>query len=140
MTTEDARRKIALLSRVSTDNGAAAAEAENAYRLQKKLMQRYAIEAEDTPVAPRPPVFRLHWSYWQELLEEFNLQLNHFGTRGSATVGKRKLYITLSTSQWSIEERVPGGGLRTTVREQGIESLRKYLKEHAPRTYTFLKR
>jgi hypothetical protein len=139
MTTEDARRKIALLSRVNTVNGAAAAEAEAAYRLQKKLMQRYAIDAEDTPVAPRTTVFRLNWNYWQDLLAEFDLRLNHFGTRGSATIGNSKLCITLSTSQWSIEERT-SGGLRTTVREQGIESLRKYLKEHAPRTYTFLRR
>ena len=139
MKTEDARRKIALLARVSTDSGAAAAERETAYRLQKTLMERYAIAAEDVPRASQSTVFSLTWSYWQELLDGFGLHLNHFGTRGSAMVGSSKLYIALAANQWSIEERALGGW-RTTARDKGVESLRKYLNEHAPRSYTFFKR
>jgi hypothetical protein len=139
MKTEDARRKIALLGRVSTDSGAAAAERETAYRLQKTLMERYAIEAEDIPRAAQSTVFSLTWSYWQELLDGFGLCLNHFGTRGSAMVGSSKLYIALASNQWSIEEKA-AGGWRTTARDKGVESLRKYLNEHAPRSYTFLRR
>ena len=49
MTVEDALRKIALLRRVSSDKGALAAERETAHRLQKVLMERYAIKAQDVP-------------------------------------------------------------------------------------------
>jgi hypothetical protein len=138
MTVEDALRKIALLRRINTDNGAVAAEAETAYCLQKALMERYAIKAHDIPEAPPTTVSRLSWIYWQELLKEFDLSLNNFGGRGSAAVGNRKLYIRLGTNQWWIEERFPGG-CQTTFRDRGVESLRKYLREHAPRSYSFLR-
>jgi hypothetical protein len=61
---EDALRKIRLLSSVRTENGALAAEAENATRLVKALMERYEIPAEDLPGAPRKPSPRLTWVYW----------------------------------------------------------------------------
>jgi hypothetical protein len=139
MKTEDARRKVALLRRITADSGAAAAEKETAYRLQKKLMERYAIEAEDVPRASRSTVLNFTWTYWQELLDSFGLQLNHFGTRGTSMVGKTKLYIALATNQWSVEEKFPTGW-RVTARDKGVESLRKYLYDHAPRNYSFLKR
>ena len=139
MRAEDALRKIALLRRISTDNGAVAAEVETAQRLQKALMERYAIKAWDIPGASPPPVSRLTWIYWQELLDEFGLRLDQFGNRGSAAVGNNKLYIRLSTNQWWIEEKFPGGW-QTTVRNRGLEPLRKYLKEHAPRSYSFFRR
>jgi hypothetical protein len=141
MTVEDALRKIALLRRINTDNGSAAAEVETAYRLQKALMQRYAIKAQDIPDgSPTKSVFRLNWSYWQELLEEFGLSLGRLGNRGSAAVGNNsKVYIRLDKNQWWIEERSPRGW-QATVRDRGLESLRKYLNEHAPRSYTFLRR
>ncbi len=139
MTVEDARRKIALLRRVSIDNGAVKAEVETARRLQKALMERYAIKSYDLPGASPAAGSRLTWVYWQELLEEFGLSLNHFGNRGSVEVGNNKLYIRLATNQWWIEEKFPVGW-RTTVRNLGVESLRKYLKENAPRSYSFFKR
>lgn len=139
MTVEDARRKIALLRRISTDNGAVAAEVENAHRLEKALMERYAISAQDVRDAQPRTVFRLNWSYWQELLEEFGLSLARFGNRGSAMVGTSRVRIRLEKNEWWVEERSPGGW-QTKVRDRGIESLRKYLHVHAPRSYTFSKR
>jgi hypothetical protein len=139
MTVEDALRKVALLSRIKTDNGAMAAEAETARCLQKALMERYAIKTDDIREASSTTVSRLSWIYWQELLKEFGLGLNSFGGRGSAAVGNGKLYIKLGDNQWWIEERFPGGW-QTTFRDRGVESLRKYLNEHAPRSYSFLRR
>ena len=82
----------------------------------------------------------MNWGYWQELLDEFGLRLNRFGNRGSVEVGTNSVvYITLNTNQWQVEERCPGGR-QTKVRDRGIDSLRTYLKEHAPRSYTFLRR
>jgi hypothetical protein len=134
---EDVRRKIALLSRIRTDNGAMAAEAENAARMVKELMQRYTIKAEQ--VEPKQgPVFRLTWVYWQELFKEFGLQFSHLGHRGSATLGYDKMiYIKLGNGEWRIEKR-SGGGLHTTARDRGVESLRKYLSQNA-RSYSFLR-
>ena len=87
MTVEDAMRKIALLRRVSADKGALEAERETAYRLQKVLMERYAIRAQEVPEGASRTPFRLNWDYWQELLNEFDLRLTHFGGRGSDIVG-----------------------------------------------------
>ena len=140
MTVEDALRKIALLRKISTDNGAVAAEVETAYRLQKALMKRYAIKPQDIPDgAPAAAVSHLSWTYWQEVLEQFGLSLTRLGNRGSAAVGNSKLYIKLDKNQWWVEERSPGGW-QTTARDRGMESLRKYLYEHAPRSYSFLRR
>ena len=139
MTIEDAMRKIEVLRRISADKGALAAEREAAYRLQKALMARYAINTRDVPEASATTAFRLTWSYWQELLAEFDLPLSHFGTRGSAKVGNTVAYIKLDTSQWWIEQRGQGGW-QITTRGCGVDSLRKYLKEHAPRSYTFFRR
>ncbi|MGO9563674.1 MAG: hypothetical protein ACLPPV_13560 [Candidatus Korobacteraceae bacterium] len=140
MTAQDALRKIGKLRRINTDNGAMPAESETASRLQKTLMKRYAIKAHDIPDASPTTVSRLSWIYWQELLEEFSLSLNHFGHRGSAEVGNNsKVYIRLDKSQWWSEERCRGGW-KTTARGSSVESLRKYLKEHAPKSYSLLRR
>ena len=140
MTVEDALRKIELLRRVSADKGAVPAEREAAYRLQKVLMERYAIKAKDGPDAAPANASRLSWSYWQELLDEFDLRLDRLGNRGSVTVGSiLKVFIRLDKSDWWVDQKSPSGW-KTTVRDRGIESLRTYLKEHAPKSYSFLKR
>ena len=139
MTVEDARRKIALLRRISTDNGAVAAEVENADRLQKALMERYAISAQDLRETQPRTVFHLNWSYWQELLEEYGLKLERFGSRGIAMLGNSKVCIRLDKNEWWVEQRSPGGW-QTKLRDRGINSLRKFLFQHAPRSYTFSKR
>jgi len=140
MTVKDARRKIVLLRNVSTDKGAEPAERETASRLQKVLMERFAITDLQIPDAPPTTIFRLNWDYWQELVDEFGLRLNFFGNRGSVEVGSNTVvYISLNTSQWRVEERSVGGR-QTKVRDRGFDSLRAYLKEHAPRSYSFLRR
>ncbi|MGA7873116.1 MAG: hypothetical protein WCA22_19685 [Candidatus Binatus sp.] len=140
MRVEDALRKIALLRRISTDKGALPAERETAHRLQKLLMERYAIRHQEVSEASPTTTFRLNWSYWRELLEDFDLCLNHFGGRGSAKVGNNSIvYIRLATNQWRIEERSPSGW-QPTVRDRGIRSLREYLKVHAPKSYSLLRR
>ena len=131
MKAEEALRKIGLLRRVKTKNGALAAEADNAARLVKALMERYAIKADDIPADSQTPVFRMTWIYWQDLLHQFGLQLRHFGHRGNAAIGDDKIvYINLRTSQWWIEQK-SGGGWQTSVRDWGVESLRTYFDEHA---------
>jgi hypothetical protein len=136
---EEALRKIGLLRRVKTENGALAAEADNAARLVKALMERYAIKADDIPAASPTPAFRMTWIYWRHLLHQFGLQLRYFGHRGNATIGHDKIvYINLRTSQWWIEQK-SSGGWQTSVRDWGVESLRTYLDEHA-RGYSFFRR
>jgi hypothetical protein len=140
MTVEDALRKIALLRRLSTDKGALAAERETAYRLQKVLMQRYAIKDQEIPDGrPTTRPFRLNWDYWQELLDEFGLSLTRFGGRGSAKIGNNIAHIRLAANEWWIEERTPRG-CQITIRDRGLDSLRSYLKEHAPKSYSFYRR
>jgi hypothetical protein len=136
---EDALRKIGLLRKVKAENGALAAEVDNAARLTKALMERYAIKAEDIPAASAAPTFRMTWVYWQDLLSQFGLQLRRFGHRGNAAIGNdRIVYINLRTSQWWIEQR-SNGGWQTNVRDWGVEALRKYLDERA-RGYSFFRR
>ena len=140
MTAEDALRKVALLRRINTDNGAMAAEAETARRLQAALMTRYAIERKDVQAASPTTVSRLTWTYWDQLLEEFGLRLDQFGNRGSAAIGnKSRVYIRLDENRWWVEASSPGSR-QITARSWGVESLRKYLKEHAPKSYTFFRR
>jgi hypothetical protein len=134
----DILRKIRLLSMVKTENGASAAEADNAARLARTLMDRYSIKTvEERPVAQRPAA-KLTWVYWQELFNEFCLEFSYLGYRGSATIGHdRTVYIKLNTGQWSVEKRSKDGGTQTVARDIGLETMRKYLSAHA-RTYSFL--
>lgn len=131
-------RKIRLLSEVNTKNGASAAEADNAQRLARALMDRYSIKiVEERPAAQQRPAAKLTWVYWQELFYEFCLQFSYLGYRGSAAIGHdRTVYIKLNTGQWSVEKRSKNGGMQTVARDVGLETLRKYLSAHA-RTYSF---
>lgn len=131
-------RKIRLLSEVNTKNGASAAEADNAQRLARALMERYSIKVvEERPVTHQRPAAKLTWVYWQELFNEFCLVFSYLGYRGSATIGHdRTVYIKLNTGQWSVEKRSKDGGTQIVARDIGLETMRKYLSAHA-RTYSF---
>jgi len=134
----DILRKIRLLSEVNTKNGASAAEADNAQRLARALMDRYSIKAEEERPVSQRPAAKLTWVYWQELFNEFWLEFSYLGYRGSATIGHdRTVYIKLNTGQWSVEKRSKDGGTQTVARDIGLETMRKYLSAHA-RTYSFL--
>jgi Protein of unknown function (DUF2786) len=140
MRAADILRKIRLLSMVKTENGASAAEADNAQRLARTLMDRYSIKTvEERPAAAQQrPAAKLTWVYWQELFNEFCLQFGYLGYRGSATIGHdRTVYIKLNTGQWSVEKRSKDGGTQIVARDIGLETMRKYLSAHA-RTYSFL--
>jgi len=131
-------RKIRLLSEVNTKNGASAAEADNAQRLARALMERYSITAvEERPATQQRPTAKLTWVYWQELFNEFCLVFSYLGYRGSATIGHdRTVYIKLNTGQWSVEKRSKDGSTKIVARDIGLETMRKYLSAHA-RTYSF---
>jgi hypothetical protein len=133
----DILRKIRLLSEVNTKNGASAAEADNAARLARTLMDRYSIKAEEERPVSQRPAAKLTWVYWQELFNEFWLEFSYLGYRGSATIGHdRTVYIKLNTGQWSVEKR-SNAGTQIVARDIGLETMRKYLSAHA-RTYSFL--
>jgi hypothetical protein len=133
----DILRKIRLLSEVNTKNGASAAEADNAARLARTLMDRYSIKAEEERPVSQRPAAKLTWVYWQELFNEFWLEFSYLGYRGSATIGHdRTVYIKLNTGQWSVEKR-SNAGTQIVARDVGLETMRKYLSAHA-RTYSFL--
>lgn len=135
MTAQDALRKIRLLRRLNPESGAFETEADNAARLSRLLMERYAVgKTEETqPSAPR---FRLTWVYWEALLDEFGMPLRRFGRRGNAALGRdRIIHIKLDTGQWWAE-RNAAGGLETEARDWGVESLRAYLVKNVPRAYT----
>jgi hypothetical protein len=133
----DILRKIRLLSEVNTKNGASAAEADNAQRLARALMDRYSIKAEEERPVSQRPAAKLTWVYWQELFNEFWLEFSYLGYRGSAAIGHdRTVYIKLNTGQWSVEKR-SNAGTQIVARDIGLETMRKYLSAHA-RTYSFL--
>jgi hypothetical protein len=81
MKAQEALRKIGLLRKIKTENGALATEADNAARLVKALMDRYAIKADDIPSITQTPIYRMTWIYWRDLLHQFGLKLRHFGQR-----------------------------------------------------------
>ena len=135
MRIEDALRKIRLLRRLVPENGASEAEAETASRLVHTLMERYSIGREDLrPVANRSN--RMTWVYWEQLLAEFDISLNRFGGRASASLrNDARILIRLAAGQWQIEQKSLTGW-KIVVRDFGLESLRAYLAKRGPRTYS----
>ncbi len=139
MRIEDALRKVRLLRRVRTENGASEPEAENAARLAQALMERYALRPSDLR-AESAPVFRMTWVYWQQLMEEYGIKLRHFGKRGNASLGDgRLIFIRLDSGQWQVQRTSPGGW-ETIQRDWGVETLRAYLVKSGPRLYSFARR
>ena len=135
MRAEDALRKIRLLLRLVPENGASEFEAEAASRMVQALMDRYSIGKEDVHREKRPSN-RMTWVYWEHLLAEFGIDLERFGGRASATLAKdARVIIRLASSQWHMQKASPEGW-KTTVRDFGLESLRRYLAEHGRRSYS----
>jgi hypothetical protein len=135
MKIEDALRKIRLLRRVSAENGASDAEAENASTLVRRLMDRFAVKTEEARTAS-PSQFRMSWVYWDHVLYDFGLELRHFGKRGSARLSTdRQVLIRLDTGEWRIQQTTPTG-VETLIRDTGVESFQAYLNRNAPRIHS----
>ncbi len=132
---EDALRKIRLLRQVKPENGSSEAESETAAALVHALMDRFAVKPEET----RPtsgPIFRMSWVYWDHLLAEFGLELEHFGKRGSARLSQdKKAVIRLDTGEWRIQRTTPAG-TEELVKDTGVESFQSYLNNNAPRMFS----
>jgi hypothetical protein len=137
MRVEDALRKIRLLRRIIPEHGASEFEAETATRLVQSLMERYSIGKEDVqPVAT--PRSRMTWIYWEQLLAEFGIVLDRFGGRGSASLGNGAvIVIRLAAGHWHVQQVSPEGW-KIAVRDSGLESLRAYLANCGPRSYSLV--
>jgi hypothetical protein len=135
MKLEDALRKIRLLRAVKPENGASDAEVENAANLVQSLMDRFAVRPEDAaPV--RPPIFRMSWVYWDQLCNEYGLELTRFGKRGSARIGNDRIVLMrLETGEWRVR-RSGQGADQTIAQDRGVETLRIYLSRNAGRIYS----
>jgi hypothetical protein len=132
---EDALRKIRLLRRLVPENGASEAEAQTAARLVQALMERYSIGKEDVRPVASPPS-PMTWVYWEQLLAEFGISLNRFGGRASAPFGNGALIvIRLAAGKWHVQQGSPEGW-KIAVRGSGLESLRAYLAQYGPRSYS----
>jgi hypothetical protein len=128
---EDALRKIRLLRQVKPENGSSESESENA----AALMERFAVKPEESRPA-NAPLFRLSWVYWDHLLAEFGLELEHFGKRGSARLSQdKKAVIRLDTGEWRIQQTTPTG-TEELVKDTGVESFQSYLAKNAPRMFS----
>jgi len=135
MRLEQAQRKIQLLSRITPENGALLAEAQTAAKLARALMERFAVQAEHARTAPTASS-RPAWVYWENLLGEYGIGLNHFGVRGSAQLGRGLVaFIKLDTGHWSVK-REGSDGLTLIASDFGVESFRTYLRENGPRSYS----
>jgi len=137
MKLEDALRKIRLLRQVKPEHGASDAEAENAAMLMRTLMDRFAVKSEDV----RPSngsLFRMSWVYWDHLLDEYGLELAHFGKRGSATISRdTQVLIRLDTGEWRVQRSRLGGTEPELVAEgEGVGTFQTYLTKNAPRMYS----
>jgi hypothetical protein len=132
---EDALRKIRLLRAVKPENGASDAEVENAANLVQSLMDRFAVRPEDAaPV--RPPIFRMSWVYWEQLCNEYGLELTRFGKRGSARIGTDRIVLMrLETGEWRVQRSAHGVD-ETIAQDRGVETLRIYLSRNTSRIYS----
>src|ERR1700687_2778969 len=137
MNREDALRTICALRNITLATGALPAEVENARRLLKRIAERFAIELEERQPQPRPEHCSAVWNYWCFLLSEFRIEARRFRNRASGMMGTdRLIVIKLDTGEWQVQ-RVTPGGYQTVVKHRGLESLRLYLRENAPRGYSF---
>jgi hypothetical protein len=135
MKVDEALRKIRLLSGTIPQNGASEAEAKTAANLARTFMERFAIRAEDARPARCAPS-RLTWVYWERVLGEFGVTLNRFGRHGNAALGKGLLvFIRLDTGHWCVKKQSSDEWM-PIASDFGVESLRAYLRENGPRSYS----
>jgi Protein of unknown function (DUF2786) len=135
MKLEDALRKIQLLRQVKAEHGASEAEAENAAAIVRTLMDRFAVKSEEARPSNAPP-FRMSWAYWDHLLEEHGLELQHFGKRGSVSIGgDTQALMRLDTGEWRVQ-RGRNGSTQVLAEGKGVETFQTYLSKNAPRMFS----
>jgi len=101
----------------------------------RTLMERFEVKTEETRPATGP-FFRMSWVYWDHLLAEFGLELEHFGKRSSARISKdRQALIRLDTGEWRIQ-CTTAVGIEEVVKDTGVESFQNYLNKNAPRMFS----
>jgi hypothetical protein len=135
MKREDAMRKIHAMRNITVENGATPAEVDLAKQFVGRMMQNYDIQLDE----PRPNVPQRSsaaWDYWRSLLGEFRLKPSRAFNRVSVMMDPDyRIIINLGTNEWQVQ-RVSAGN-KTVFKRRGMESLRSYLRENAPRTYAF---
>jgi hypothetical protein len=135
MKREDAMRKIRAMRNITPENGATRAEADLAKQFVGRMIQNYNIQLDE----PRPSVPQRSsaaWDYWRSLLEEFRLEPHRAFNRASVMMSPDyRIIINLGTNEWQVQ-RVSAGN-KTVFKRRGMESLRSYLRENAPRIHSF---
>lgn len=134
MNREDVLRRLSALRNLSENEGAFPAEVENAKNLIRALEERYAID-EYTP--PQEPPLVPDWPYWNWILGEFGLEGRRFLKSASAILDPtRIIIIRLDSGQWQVQRKTRFG-YQIIAQNHNPESLRAYLRENAPRKYSF---
>ena len=137
MDREAALRKVSLLRQVSSDRGATPAECENAARLARRLMEDFTLQ-EDEVIRRAPKLktkIRHSWVYWQQIVDDYGLTLNRFGSRGNLRLADAQVVIEADRSLWTVLKPSPTG-YREVARNTGLDSFGEYLRQHAPRRYS----
>jgi hypothetical protein len=134
MNREDAQRRLRALRNLTEDKGAYPAEVECARKLIRMIEDRYQVD--DLPPEPQTRLVP-DWPYWNWILSEFGLQGRRFLKSASANLdADRTIVIRLDTGDWQVQRKTRSG-YETIVHNYNPESLRAYLRQHAPRNYTF---
>jgi hypothetical protein len=134
MKREDIIRKIRAMRNITPESGATPAEVDLAKQFVGRMIQNYDIQLDE----PRPSVPQRSsaWDYWRSLLGEFRLEPHRAFNRASVMVGTDyRVIINLGTTEWQVQQ--VSAGNKTVLKHKGMESLRSYLREKAPRTRSF---
>ena len=124
MTVEDALRKIALLRRVSADKGALAAERETAHRLQKVLMERYAIKAQEVPEGPPHDTLSLKLGLLAGTARRVRPEAEPLWRSRQRRGRQQHDRLHQARHQPMVDREKTPRGWQTTVRDNGLDSLR----------------
>lgn len=134
MNREDAQRRLRALRNLTEDKGAYPAEVEAARNLIRMIEDRY--EVVDLP-PQRDSRLVPDWPYWNWMLSEFGIEGRRFLKSASANLdANRIIVIRLDTGEWQVQ-RKNGAVYQTVAQNYNPESLKAFLRQHAPRRYTF---
>jgi len=134
MNREDTLRRLRALRKLSEDEGAFPAEVESAKNLIRLLQERYDI----SDCAPEEaPQLVPDWPYWNWILGEFGIEGRRFLKSASAILDPTRIIVMrLDTGEWQVQRKTRSG-YHVIAQNYNPESLRAYLRQNAPRKYTF---